>query len=340
MQFQPDAKKIYTPLAALCLFFSGQFFIAPPCFADAATAPCDYANVGTLPIVYFFNRPYVRGTINKQPVNLMVSTESNTPSLSVEGAKKLNLPLQNLGKINVGLTGVSPKYKTAINELKFGPILMGPTSVKVYRRGDPTADGTLGTSALFTYDVEIDPKEETIKFFDPTKPCSTAFLAYWDKNASSVELNANTSGRYFVSVEINGKKINAILGTSKPTTLLNLKTAEHLFGITPSSQGVTQSRLLQGSGKHQIQSWVAPFDTFTIGAETLKNPHIVIADLKAGAKKDGLSSFDGDDVEMILGSDFFNSHRVLFAISQEKMYFTYIGGEVFTDGTTMKNTSP
>ena len=33
---------------------------------------------------------------------------------------------------------------------------------------------------------------------------------------------------------------------------------------------------------------------------------------------------------MLLGADFFRSHRVLVSHSQHKMYFTYVGGPVFS----------
>ena len=33
--------------------------------------------------------------------------------------------------------------------------------------------------------------------------------------------------------------------------------------------------------------------------------------------------------EMLLGADFLQSHRVLVALSQMRLYFTYLGGGVF-----------
>jgi hypothetical protein len=32
---------------------------------------------------------------------------------------------------------------------------------------------------------------------------------------------------------------------------------------------------------------------------------------------------------MLLGVDFVRSHHLLFAVSQRRMYFSYLGGEVF-----------
>ena len=37
----------------------------------------------------------------------------------------------------------------------------------------------------------------------------------------------------------------------------------------------------------------------------------------------------GEAPEMLLGTDFFRSHRVLIANAQKKVYVSYIGGPVF-----------
>jgi hypothetical protein len=33
--------------------------------------------------------------------------------------------------------------------------------------------------------------------------------------------------------------------------------------------------------------------------------------------------------DMLLGADFLRSHRVLLAMSQRRLYFSYVGGRVF-----------
>jgi len=37
------------------------------------------------------------------------------------------------------------------------------------------------------------------------------------------------------------------------------------------------------------------------------------------------------ETDMILGADFLRAHHVLFAVSQQKLYFSYAGGRVFAD---------
>jgi hypothetical protein len=66
-----------------------------------------------------------------------------------------------------------------------------------------------------------------------------------------------------------------------------------------------------------VQTWIAPFASFRIGDEEIRNTHLRIWDT-------GLR-----DVDMLIGADFFLSHRIYVASSQHKLYFTYNGGPVF-----------
>jgi hypothetical protein len=65
-----------------------------------------------------------------------------------------------------------------------------------------------------------------------------------------------------------------------------------------------------------VQTWIAPFASFRIGDEEIRNTHLRIGDT-------GLR-----DVDMLIGADFFLSHRIYVASSQHKLYFTYNGGPV------------
>ena len=77
----------------------------------------------------------------------------------------------------------------------------------------------------------------------------------------------------------------------------------------------------------------ARFQTFTIGDETIRDTRILFADLFGEAKY----TVSGTKIpqrmqwmfSMLLGFDFLQSHRVLIAHSQRKIYFTYAGGRVF-----------
>jgi tetratricopeptide (TPR) repeat protein len=88
-------------------------------------------------------------------------------------------------------------------------------------------------------------------------------------------------------------------------------------GVTPQTPGVTPGGQTSGFGARRVDTWIAPFDTFKLGDESIQHSR-----LRIGAGEMGES-------DMLLGADFFLSHRVYVARSQHKIYFTYNGGPVF-----------
>jgi TPR repeat protein len=80
-----------------------------------------------------------------------------------------------------------------------------------------------------------------------------------------------------------------------------------------------------GIGSERAPRWTSPLKTVQIGGETIQDAEIGIIDSQ------GLL-----DAELYLGQDFLRAHRVLFAMSQHKVYFAYLGGDVFTRGTALE----
>jgi hypothetical protein len=78
-------------------------------------------------------------------------------------------------------------------------------------------------------------------------------------------------------------------------------------------------------------------DSLLIGNEMIRNTSIVISDLRGSALADSnnmrTADFLREQAEMLLGADFLQAHRVLIALSQRRLYFTYLGGGVFHEQT-------
>jgi tetratricopeptide (TPR) repeat protein len=88
-------------------------------------------------------------------------------------------------------------------------------------------------------------------------------------------------------------------------------------GITPSSPGVANGGVTFGVGRRVVQTWIATFSSFKIGDEEVQHARLRFGDVDLSGK------------DMLIGADFFLSHRVYVASSQGKLYFTYNGGPVF-----------
>jgi len=65
------------------------------------------------------------------------------------------------------------------------------------------------------------------------------------------------------------------------------------------------------------QTWIARFASFKIGDEEIQHAQLRFGDINL------------TDADMLIGADFFLSHRIYVASSQKRLYFTYNGGPVF-----------
>ena len=73
---------------------------------------------------------------------------------------------------------------------------------------------------------------------------------------------------------------------------------------------------VSGAGRGSSRAWTAAFDRFQLGGESVSNNHLSVADVELQ-----------DD--MLLGIDFFLSHRIYVSKKRSRMFFTYNGGPVF-----------
>ena len=180
--------------------------------------------------------------------------------------------------------------------------------------------GVLGQNVFRIGDVEYDLARGVIRLMHP-EDCRRSLLAYWvaaDQAYSVMDIEPTsprapvTTGTAFV----NGTKIRVIFDTGAGASMLSLKAAERA-GINPDAPGVVDGGYARGIGPAMVKSYVAPFASFKIGDEEIRNTRLRIADL------------DLEFADMLIGADFFLSHRIYVATSQRKLYFTYNGGPVF-----------
>lgn len=298
--------------------------------AEEAAQPCRYVNLKTMPITFDGLRPTVEGSINGSPVAMVIDTGASTTLILRGTAEKLKLPLTHSRGVVLGIGGESAEYLVRLKEMVIGPVRASKVDLKVSWDSSNLSNGALiGADFLFQRDLEISLADGLVKFFYPVG-CNDAFLAYWDKNASVIAMESSSSNNRspVVIVELNGQKIRAVIDTGAEKSIVGLGAAARA-GVTPQSPNVIKAQPNYGVGESRVESWIAPFDSFVIGGESIKNTKIQIADL-FGAAKGGTPYVIGSDLpEMLLGADFLRAHRVLFAVGQKQFYFSYLGGTVF-----------
>jgi len=199
--------------------------------------------------------------------------------------------------------------------------------------GDDAA-GLLGQNVFQIGDVEYDLAGGAIRIMNPHH-CEKAPLAYWaqgtSQSVSAIDIEAATAAAPFIRsvAYLNGNRITVMFDTGASVSALTLAAARHA-GVTPDTAGVVPAGDWMGIGHRKVPSWLAPFASFRIGDEEVRNATLRIGEL-------GLPGID-----MLVGADFFLSHHIYVANSQRRLYFTYNGGPVFnlTQSPAMQHSQP
>ncbi len=150
--------------------------------------------------------------------------------------------------------------------------------------------------------------------------CQTMIPTYWAKpeQINTVDLlgSDQRNNAVVTDVFVNGRRLRALWDTGAAASLLSRSGASKA-SLSPTAAGAVPAGKVRGFGFDPPDSWIAPVDSFALGREQISHLRLRFIDKETF----------GED--MLLGFDFFQSHRVFVAYSQHKVYFTYNGGPVF-----------
>jgi tetratricopeptide (TPR) repeat protein len=191
--------------------------------------------------------------------------------------------------------------------------------------GEGGAAGFIGQNILGSADVYYDLANGSIRLLRP-KGCGAEPLIVWDRSRpfsaiplDGIDGNAKaTNGEAFV----NGKRIRVTFDTGAPVSMLSLAAARRADVATDGPGATPRVPQRGGIGPRIIESWIAPVASFKLGDEEVRNTRLRIATMSL------------PNTDMLLGADFFLSHKVYVANSQHQIYFTYNGGPVFNLAAT------
>jgi tetratricopeptide (TPR) repeat protein len=287
-----------------------------------AAAKCKVARVVELPITMNSLRPTIVAKINNRDARFVLDSGAFYSMISAATAAEYGLRTQQAPfglRVN-GIGGTADVRVATVKEFS----IVGTTikNVEFLVGGSEVGNaGLLGQNFLETFDVEYDLATGVIRLFR-TEDCGQTVLAYWltpGQHFSSMTidrtepLHPHTIGVAYV----NDKRIRVTFDTGAFTSVLSLRAAERA-GVKPDSPGVVASGYASGIGRGMTKEYIAPFASFKIGdSEEIKNTKLRIADIEL------------NDADMLLGADFFVSHRIFVANKEHRLFLTYNGGPVF-----------
>jgi len=312
--------KLYRALGAL-----GALALLLPSLSRAAgdAGSCRYVPIAKLDINTSEQRlPTLTGSINGKPAPMLIDTGAYESRLLRQGAERLGLALEGTGRYSYGVGGAAVTYRAYVDDFAVGNSHTGRTVVPVIdiTSFKPNFDAIVGADTLLQTDMELSMADKYVQFFRASG-CGDTFLAYWDPNAMEIPFigKEGSSNKPFVAVELNGVKLKAILDTGALATVVMRHAAERA-GVRLDAPGARKAGKASGVGDKAVDEWIVDFKRFSIGDETVNNPRLIVsAEAPSGE----------EEVDVILGDDFLRAHHILFAMSQDRLYLSYLGGELF-----------
>jgi tetratricopeptide (TPR) repeat protein len=293
----------------------------PFLFPSAAGAQCHLAKYLELPVTMRGARPIVSAQIDGKNAQFILDSGAFFSTLSPASARTYGLQLEPV-PAGFELRGVNGSASASVATVhSFG--LAGATipRIEFLVGGTDTGEvGLLGQNILGIGDVEYDLRHGAVRLIK-AQGCKVDDLAYWAVSGDIVTvipLQERTPQQVHTigTVTLNGVKLRAVFDTGAPSTVLTLSAAKRA-GVTPSSPGVVPDGVSLGLGTRALRTWTAPFNKLEIGGEIVPNPKLRISEAQL------------NDADMLIGADFFLTHRVYVANNAAKMLITYVGGPVF-----------
>jgi predicted aspartyl protease/Flp pilus assembly protein TadD len=288
----------------------------------SAETKCSVGQMLQLPVTMSGLRPMVPARINGHDVKFIVDSGAFYSNISPGSAAELGLKLSDAPG-NMRVIGIGGETRISIARVKdFG---LGEANLHniefMVGGGEMGGTGLLGQNVLGIGDVEYDLAGGAIRLMK-SKNCGNVNLAYWAAEkklaVSVIEIETPTPAAPHTAgtVMLNGVKIRAIFDTGAATTMIT-KGAAARAGIKPDSPGVEPAGESGGIGRRTYASWIGPFQSLKIGDEEIRKIRLRFADINQ------------TDFDMLIGADFFLSHRVYVSNAQRRIFFTYNGGPVF-----------
>jgi predicted aspartyl protease len=314
-----------------CLLALASALLAGPALAASEPARCQMQQLAELPVDVSGGNVTIEAEINGQPTRMIIDTGSMGTVLFHGTVQKLGLAPGRLDELkSYGVGGEQQDFVVRVKEFKVANLIARNQDMDV--SGNLTgAAGLLGALFLLQADVEFDFPEGKIRFFKPVN-CAGDQVVYWGAAYSVAPMLGAVNHGIKVNVQLNGAPVVAEMDTGAPFSVVTLAAAARA-GVTPKSEGVASSTNIRGLGPQAVQAFIGVFPSFSFGDETIKNAKLQIADLFHANKETVLGSHMAvstvEEPNMLLGADFFRSHRVYVAREQRKVYVSYMGGPVF-----------
>jgi hypothetical protein len=275
----------------------------------------------------------VMAVIDEKLVALRVATGAGLSSLTKRTVRELAVPTSRSRIRLTDGTGQSENLEARLPSLSLDNLKLGDTVFMVLPGDDnasaPAMDvfgGIFGSEMLPVVDFDFDFAANKINLF--SQDHCVGNVVYWRAPAVAVvPMVLNDAGHIALRVELDGRRVNAILDTGASATFLNLDLARRTFHVDLNAPDV--ERAGEVTGGYSASVYRRRFKTLAFDNVTIADPMItmfpdMMTGMTSSAPRTGslIREDRGLLPDIILGMDTLSQLHVYVASRERKLYIT------------------
>jgi predicted aspartyl protease len=284
-------------------------------FPVAAAGGCGTVRLGETTVATLRNAPIVTLSANGVPVTLLLDTGAEgtilTPAVAQRiGAQRPRVEFQRQLR---GIAGSLQSSEAELRSFTLGGVVIpwrrvrvAPVNVASVFSGP--LDGVLGADTLSSFDVDFDlPGHRMVLYQKQT--CPGAAPA-WTEPYATISAGRSRGDHLFFPVRLDGRRTDAFIDTGSQFTVLSTRAALAV-GVTAAVLARDRMVTVRGAAGEQLAARVHRFSQLEIGAETIRNPEIVVTDVSLS------------DADLVLGIDFLKSRRLWLSYGSQQIFLSH-----------------
>jgi hypothetical protein len=129
----------------------------------------------------------------------------------------------------------------------------------------------------------------------------------WSRPYAAISTGLSPGERLFFPVQLDGRRIIAVIETGSQLTALST-TAARALGLSDTLLAEDRSTTIQGATAGVLTSRVHRFAKLEVGTIVVRNPEIIVTDLKLG------------DADLVSGVDLLRSRRLWLSYGSRRIF--------------------
>jgi len=278
----------------------------------AAAGGCSTVRLGETTVATLRNAPIVTLSANGVPVTLVIDTGAEGTILTPAAAQRIGAqrPRIEFQRQLHGLAGTLPTSEVELRSFTVGGVDIPWRRVRVALVNVASVfsgplDGVLGADSLSSFDVDLDlPGHRMVLYEKQTCPGAAPV---WAEPYTRISAGRSLGDHLFFPVRLDGRRTDAFVDTGSQFTVLSTGAALAL-GVSATVLARDRVATVRGAAAEQLAAHVHRFSQLEIGTETIRNPEIIVTDVRLS------------DADLVLGIDFLRPRRIWFSYGSQQIF--------------------